>query len=151
MRLERKQDLSIYYWLKDIIFVDYPVVTVRNTFPTNDLVVPSVAFRAKYLEVLDLELGNRMGYVPRLWLIDTFGATQTQGDDLAYEVFYGLRQNNIPVYDYEEGFPPLVSPTKLGALQPGRIKLEFIDVIPELVDELYWRATISFVGKYTEV
>jgi hypothetical protein len=68
---------------------------------------------------------------------------------MAYRVYNEL-DYGIPVYDYNEGFPPAVSPTRLGCLRvkDDEKRLETIRVLPQLVDKLYYRASISFVMVY---
>ena len=75
---------------------------------------------------------------------------KSQRDELAYRLLNGL-EACIPVYDYDEGFPPDVSPTELGCLEVEDLKLQIILVFPELVDTLYWRATVSFVATYNQL
>jgi len=149
MYLERKQDLSIYYWLKDDIFSDAPFINIKDGFPTEGLSLPTVAVEGSDISIGPFELGNPYGIKYRIWDIDVFGENKSQRDEYAYRILNEV-ENKIPVYDYDEGFPPDVTPTKLGILIPERIKMEIIRVDPNLVSTLYWRATISFVAIYEQ-
>lgn len=146
---ERIQDLSIYYWLKNL-FASDTIVTIVDDFPVAGLVLPTVAVEAKTIRKYPFEMGNPRGIEPRIWFIDVFGKTKSQRDDLGYKILNEI-EDGIPVYDYDQGFPPDVSPAEIGCLIPSEIKMEIIRVIPELVTEMYWRATISFVATYSSL
>lgn len=146
MYRERLEDLSIFYWLT-ALFADTPYVKIVDGFPTTGLVIPSVAVDAKTLRRVPFEMGNRTGLEPRVWFIDVFAETKAQRDDFGYRILNNI-ETNIPVYDYNSGFPPTVVP-QLGSLEVREIKMEIIKVFPELVDKLYWRASISFEAVYT--
>lgn len=146
MELQSKQDRSVYYYLVDL-FIDTPFITIVDGFPTTDLVVPSISVEADTLYSVPHELGNRFGVKPRIWFIDIFGKNKSQRDEFSYKIFNDL-ENKIPVYDYDEGFPPDVNPTKIGVLDPRNLQMKIVRVMPELVTKLYWRATISFLADY---
>ena len=149
MEIQRCQDLSIYYWLKDL-FQDSSFITVVDGFPQENLVVPSVAVEADTLETRAFELGNRYGIEPRVWFIDVFGKNKAQRDDMGYKIKNAL-VNNIPVYDYNEGQPPTVNPTQVGVLIIEEPRMKIVRVVPTLANGLYWRATIDFVAKYSQI
>jgi hypothetical protein len=148
MELQRKEDLSVYYWLEDL-FKDIEI-NLEDGFPVNELVIPTISVEAKLLERIPFEMGSRTGIEPRLWFIDVFAENKSRRDEFGYRILNNI-EDNIPVYDYDEGFPPSVSPSQLGVLIPRNIKMEIIRVIPELVTKLYWRATISFVAVYSNI
>ncbi len=150
MYLERKQDLSIYYWLKDDIFADAPFINIEDGFPTESLEVPSISVEGSDINIGPFELGNPHGIKYRIWDIDIFGENKSQRDEFGYRILNEI-ENKIPVYNYDEGFPPDVTPTKTGVLIPERIKLEIIRIDPNLVSDLYWRATVSFVAIYEQI
>lgn len=150
MYLERKQDLSIYYWLKDDIFADAPFINIQDGFPATNLKIPTVSVEGNDIDIGPFELGNPYGIKFRVWDIDIFGANKSQRDEYGYRVLNEV-ENKIPVYDYDEGFPPAVTPTKIGILIPEQIKMEIIRVDPNLVSNMYWRATVSFVAIYEQI
>lgn len=145
---ERKQDLSIYYWLKDDVFADTPFINIKDDFPTEALVLPTISVVSKSLRIFPYEIGNYKGLEPRVWYIDIFAQSKSQRDDFGYRILNRIEED-IPVYDYDEGFPPDVAPTQIGCLIPTEIRMEVIRVIPELVTTLYYRATISFEATYS--
>jgi hypothetical protein len=140
--IERKKDLSIYYYIKDL-FVANPTINVVDGFPVSNLVLPTVSIEASDINLEPFELGNEEELFIRIWYIDVFGKNKTQRDDLLYKVLRAL-QYKIPVYDYDMGFPPDVTPSRVGALRPRKIRSKTLKVMPELVDTLYYRASVSF-------
>lgn len=144
MYLEKKQDQSIYYWLKSILNSQ---VTVVDAFPTSDLVTPSVSIDADRINGFFLELGNRNQEQIRTWTINVFAVNKAQRDDLGYLIYNSL-DTGILTYNYDEGFPPLVTPSILGRLDIDNKQLQFIQVFPDLVDQLYYRCEITFTTYY---
>jgi hypothetical protein len=149
MYIERKKDLSVYYWVVDL-FSDASFITITDDFPTNELVIPSIAVEAKQLNRVPFEMGSRVGKETVMWVINIFGENKSQRDDFGYRIINAI-EDNIPVNDYDEGFPPSVTPTQIGCLIPRSIKMEIIPVIPELVNKLYWRAVVTFTAEYTQI
>jgi hypothetical protein len=147
MDIERKKDLSYYYWLKDL-FSDL-VITVVDEFPEDALVVPTVCIETGDVIIVPKEMGNRHGTRLRNWYIDVYAKNKVQRNEIAFKIIDALEES-IPVYDYDEGFPPDVSPTKIGCMNNDNIQMNPIRVLPELVEVLYWRAQISFEGTYSE-
>lgn len=144
MHIERKKDLSVYYWLVDL-FSDAPYIVINDGYPETGLVVPTVIVDYKNIKPLPYEMGNRNQMWNRLWTIDVYGKNKSQRDDFGYRVTDAL-QESIPVYDYDEGFP---STTQLGNLLPYNLQQIPIKIMPELVTKLYYRAAITFVAKYS--
>lgn len=143
MYLERKQDLSIYYWLKDKLGNIDSSIKIEDGFPVENLILPSVSVEADSINISPGEIGNKHGYQTRVWFIDIFAVNKSQRDDIAYYLIREL-ENDIPVYNYDEGFPPNVAPTQINALKIKNIDLNIVRVLPQLVTKLYYRATISF-------
>ena len=146
MYLERIQDLSIYYWLYDKLntTISIPVV---DSFPTEELLIPSVSIEADEIDAFVLELGNSTLEQLRIWSVDVFAVNKSQRDEIGYKIFNDLDEK-IPVYNYELGFPPTVVP-QLGVLDITEKKLKIIRVFPELVDKLYYRCEVTFSTIYT--
>ena len=149
MHLERLKDLSVYYWLTNL-FADFTAVNVVDGFPMETLTIPTVSVEWARLASSPYELGNRKGDYIRSWYIDVFAINKSQRDDFTYRLVEAL-ENPIPVYDYDEGFPPNVSPTQLGVLLPDDIEIKRIAIMPELVDKLYYRSQVLFIANYSEV
>ena len=149
MQLQRKQDLAVYYFIKDL-FSDVSGINVVDEFPTTLLTLPTIAVEAYTIDNSRfLELGDTERIMIRIWSIDIFAANKAQRDEYGYRILTAL-ETKVPVYDYDEGNPPMVL-TKLGVLQPDRIQMEFIRILPELVDKLYYRANVNFTCTYDTV
>lgn len=143
MQLHRKQDLSIYYWLKNLLPT---FIAVEDGFPLTDLEPPTVSIESMDIKGIPFELGGREKD-KRFWQIDVFALNKAQRDDLAYEIYAEL-EGGIPVYDYDEGCPPDYSPTQIGLLNCYGRENNVIHVFRELVRELYWRRSIAFWTEY---
>lgn len=150
MFLERKQDLSVYYFIQDL-FTDQGAtfVNVVDDFPTSDLELPTVSIENHAYTVAQYELGNRQGIDVRTWFINIFAENKSQRDDYAYLIKNSV-QSGIPVYDYDEGFPPDVSPSQIGALDILEIEVTPITIFSELVSTLYYRTQVRIVARHNE-
>lgn len=149
MFLERKQDLSIYYWIKGLM-LPYPMVAVNDGYPDADLQLPSITVETQDIRLLDFELGNRMGLRERLWIIDIIATSKAQRDDLTSIILNDI-ETGIPVYNYDEGFPPAVSPTQLGLLKPYDLDVKTVRIFPELTEKMYWRNAVRFLTIYNAI
>lgn len=139
-----KQDRSIYYWLEDTLPNN---VTIVDGFPNGqDLVLPTVSVERMPTRGVPFELGGS-DMNNTTWRIDVFAENKAQRDGYAYRIFYEA-ENNIPVYDYDEGFPPSVSPTQIGVLKCYSREMTPIHVFEELVKKLYWRSAVNFWTRY---
>lgn len=148
MRIERKQDLSVYYFIKDLL-TGNPQIKVVDEFPVDKLTLPTVSVEAKTIDAFDFELGNRNRLKLRVWYIDVFAQNKSQRDELAYIILDAL-ESCIPVYDYDEGFPPTVV-TQLGCMDTEDLRMDIIRVDPSLVSTMYYRAMISFSAFYNQI
>jgi hypothetical protein len=146
MHLLRKQDRSIYYWLSDL-FSAYPSISIVDGFPEEELELPTVSIETLDIYPYPLELGNRQGQNDRYWTIDVFARNKDQRDEFTYLIITEM-QNGIPVYDYDEGFPPNISPSQIGSLHPENINATPVRVFASLQEKLYWRTTIFFRTDY---
>jgi len=142
MHIERKKDLSVYYWLVDL-FSDVPYVTISDGYPPTEIVPPTIAVDWRHIVLDPWELGNSQPVFDRAWYIDIIAKNKSQRDDFGYRILDALK-TNIPVYDYDMGFPPDVSPTQLGCLIPDNVRLEEVRILPQLTQVLYYRAIVSF-------
>jgi hypothetical protein len=149
MYLEKKQDYSVYHWMKSL-FSDAPFVTVVDEFPSQLLTVPTVSIESRVLHLIRFELGDREGIKPRVFYINIFAQNKTQRDDFGYRIIHAL-EDGIPVYDYEEGFPENgATPAVIGLMSAEDIKLEWVRVVPEFTEKMYWRAIVSFLAEYNK-
>jgi len=148
MEIERLQDLSLYYFIVNL-FSATPSITVVDGYPVGDLVLPSIAVESDDIRTYSIEMGNRFFKDQRLWSIDVFGMNKTQRDSMAYRIKNSV-PSGVPVYDYNQGFPPAITPTIIGGLTivPESIVLTPVRVFPELVEKLYWRSRVRFITEY---
>ena len=146
MEIERKQDLSVYTWLKDL-FASTPQVNIEDGYPTELLTIPTVSIERDDIDLVPFQIGSRNGFSLGIWRIDIFGKTKSQRDEIGYKILHSI-ENNINVYDYDEGFPESSYPTRIGTLLTDDIKMNIIKVFPDLVDTLFWRAEILFTTQY---
>ncbi len=144
MYKERKEDLSVYYYLVDK-FSDVPFVHIEDGFPEKELSIPTIAVEAGRVDVEQFELGNRDGLRIRKWYIDIFAKNKSQRDEFGYRLLDTLK-DGIDVYNYDQGFPPGVTPDKIGHLRIMGLSYAPIRAEESLVDKLYYRATISIVA-----
>jgi len=150
MLRERLEDLSVNYYIKDL-FSSTPFVEIVDGFPTKDLTVPSISVEAGDIDTEPFELGNKDRLSYRIWYIDVFATNKTQRDEFGYQILNAL-ENSIPVYNYNDGFPPTVSPTQLGCLEvePHGLSMEIIRVFPQLTGKLYWRCTVVYKAHFNQ-
>jgi hypothetical protein len=148
MLKERLDDLSVYYYIKDL-FTATPFINIEDGFPVENLTIPTVSIEAKRIDTMEFQLGSRNRIQIRAWYIDVFAQNKSQRDEIAYTILNALEEC-IPVYNYNEGFPPSVSPSQLGCLETQDIRMDIIRVMPQLVNELYYRATVMFTAIYNE-
>jgi len=144
MRIARKENLSLYYLISDIL-VDVPGITIVDSFPDKITTLPTVAIDADLINLTLYELGSRDRIRTRTWFIDIFAKFKQQREDMAYEILEGL-EDGVNVYDYDEGFPPDVSPTKIGHLGIVTLKYKPIKLNPDTVELLYHRGTVTLVA-----
>jgi len=149
MYIERKQDLSIIYFLKDL-FADTEYVTVLDAFPMGELTIPCISVETDTIDTAEYQLGDFDRLEFRVWFIDVFAKNKSQRDEMGYKIVNELK-SGIAVYNYDEGFPPDFNPTKVGKLIPDIIKLKNIRVLPEFVEKLYYRCTITFTATYEQI
>lgn len=149
MFLERIQDLSIYYWLEELM-QPYPTVNVNDGYPEGELQLPSVAIESQNIRPGKREMGNRASWRKRFWVIEVMAVNKAQRDELTSIIINDIEQG-IPIYDYNEGFPPDVSPTQLGLLMPLDYEVTTIRIFPELMEKMYWRNSVRFFTEYNAI
>lgn len=147
MKLERKQDRSIYTFLEDL-FTAYSTVSIEDGFPEQDLSLPTVVIEAGDIIASSSEMGNRAKGRIRDWSIDIYASNKEQRDEMVSIVLDGLDAGAIPVYNYDEGF---VSPSQLGTMSIlDDVVATNIKIFPELMERLYWRNRVRFITNYNE-
>lgn len=148
MHIERKLDLSVYYYIKDL-FEHVPAINIVDSFPINGLTLPMISIDYHTIDTYNFEMGTKSQGRLRSWFIDVFAINKAQRDEMAFAILDSL-ETSIPVYNYDEGFPPSSSPSRIGCLMIHDVKLEILKVIPEFTEKMYYRAVVSFLGEYSE-
>lgn len=149
MHLHRKQDYSVTYFIKDL-FASEPFIKIEDAFPEGELSLPTVSIEADDTNRVPFEMGNRVGLRHRIWFMDVFAKNKDQRDEIGYRIFDAV-ELGIPVYNYDEGFPPSASPTQIGSLELLDLSARIIRIFPQLTEKLYWRMTISFSARFNPV
>jgi len=146
MIIDRLLDLSVYYYIKNV-FVDAPFISVTDGFPEEGLTIPTVAVEMDNIDTYNAELGNRVRGKVRTWYIDIYAADKAQRDEYACRLMSEL-ENSIPVYNYDEGFPPSSTPSRIGSIVPENLRLQIIKVLPDLTEKMYYRSLVVLTGEY---
>lgn len=138
------EDLSVYFFIKDM-FEDTPYIKVVDSFPENEesLTIPTISIDAGKVKEEQFEIGNRDRVRVRTWYIDIFAKNKSQRDDFGYRIL-DQSNNGIHVYDYNEGFPPVVS-TRIEHMDVLSISYEPIPVMLEEVQPKYFRGQVILV------
>lgn len=144
MYLERLEDLSVYYHVENL-FADVAGVKVVDDYPVDNLVIPSISVNAGKIRLEDFELGNRTPIRFRKWYIDVYAKNKTQRDEFGYRILNAFN-DGIYVYDYNVGFPPASGIPTIEHMAISNKEMDFVRILPELVDKMYYRATITIVA-----
>lgn len=150
MLIYRLEDLSVNHFVKEQFAAD-AFITVVNKFPRTEiakrlLTLPTISVISGRLKEEMFELGNRdAGVRTRRWFIDIFANSGSQVDDFAYRLL-DVTDNGISVYNYNEGFPPDASPTKINHLSVISKTYEPINIISTDLNEiLYHRGQLILI------
>lgn len=148
MHIGRKQDLSLIYWLKDLF--SSKGIEIVDGFPEEEFNIPCIAVEWDDIDTYQLELGSKHREWIRSWYLDIFAINKTQKDEIIFTLLDEI-ENEIDIYNYDEGFPPLVEPTKIGKLKVIALRTNNIQVFPELTNKMYHRAVINVVTQYETI
>lgn len=143
MLVYRLEDLSMFFFIKNM-FQDTPYIEIVDSFPEEILTVPTISIDAGKLKEENFEIGNRDRVRIRVWYIDIFAKNKSQRDDFGYRIL-DQSKNGINVYDYNEGFPPDVSPSRTEHLDVLSISYEPIPVMLGENEKLYFRGQVILV------
>ena len=145
----RNEDLSVHYWIKDM-FQDVAFLTIVDSFPDQVLSIPTISIDAGKIKEELYEIGTRDKVRIRRWYIDIFAKNISQRDDMGYRIL-DQSKNGITVYDYNEGFPPDVSPTNINHMDIVGISYEPIPVFLQEHESLYYRGQVTIVTQNDKV
>lgn len=149
MLIYRKEDISVFHFIEEM-FSDTSFITVVDSFPEQVLQIPTISIDAGRLKEDNYELGNRDRLRTREWYIDIFAKNKSQRDDFGYRIL-DRTKDGIGIYDYDEGFPPDVYPTKIGHMDILSISYEPIPVLLDENEKLYFRGQIILVTQNVTV
>ncbi len=127
MNKYRLMDLSFYYTLKQKAD-ELNIVNFREGFLEVDFEkaeIPLVVFDNTTIFLSPKEVGNREQLIRRGYNVIVYAQNKKQRDDLIYE-FISVLEGPIIVYNYNEGFPPDVTPSKIGCLRFEDISVSFL-------------------------
>ncbi len=139
----RLEDLSMFHFIRNM-FSDIPFITVRDSFPDEVLTVPTISVDAGKVKEELFEVGNRDRVRIRNWYIDIFAKNKPQADDFGYRIL-SQSKNGVNVYDYNEGFPPDATPTRIEHLDVLAISYEPVPVMLDEVQPKYFRGQVIIV------
>lgn len=150
MTIYRLEDLSMNFFIREL-FQSFAFIIITDEFPKQILQVPTISIVNGKLVEAQFELGNRdAGLRTRRWFIDIFAINKSQRDDFAYKILDST-DDGVNVYNYNEGFPPNASPSRVNHLNVVKKSYEPIDVIPSANEKLYFRGQIILVTENDEV
>lgn len=138
MEQSRKELLSIYYWVRDL-FPDF--VNVTREYPEGELVLPTIAVVTLPVKTVPLQLGSDDQLDISEWAIYVFAQNVGQRDDYI-SIIHRSAKHSICVYDYDQGFPPNVSPTEIGSLYVRDRSKKPVRVFEDLVKKKYWLGVV---------
>lgn len=168
--------LSIFYFLKENLdtsgwgsggYYQNNVVTLMDSYPNDDeinhivvtptgmaeseIVLPIVALEYADQNELPFELGNKSGTM-RSFIVSVLGREEGETDDLAQQIFEWFRNYRISINNYNEGFPPEVTPTVIGNIDAENIKMVPVRVIgsPDVADRYRQEITFNVMAYFTE-
>lgn len=141
MRQPRLEQLSIYYWLEDL-FSSVSFVNITKAFPTEELELPTISLVPRRIETFGYQLGSGDLH-RRNWAIYIFAENEGQLADYADLIMEAL-EDNLCVYDYNQGFPPDVTPDQIGSLVVSNLNYTPLETFEELVAKKYWWGVITF-------
>jgi hypothetical protein len=139
----RLEDLSMFFFIKNM-FQDVSFIDIQDSFPEKILDVPTISIDAGKLKEELFEIGNRDKVRIRTWYIDIFAKNRSQRDDFGYRIL-DQSKNGIIVYDYNEGFPPDIAPSRIEHMQVLSDSYEPIPVMLDEQEKLYFRGQVILV------
>jgi hypothetical protein len=123
-------------------------VDIVDSYYSGNLEVPRVAIVGGDIGSTLHELGGAERY-DRVWWLEIYASTKQQRDEIGYRIFGQLREDgHIPVQDYDEGFPPTVSPSSLGYMDVVKHQYRPKNYDTELQSLMDWRATVAIHSRY---
>ncbi|MEM4134611.1 MAG: hypothetical protein QXV73_05380 [Candidatus Micrarchaeia archaeon] len=139
MYIEENAHFSLIRKLKDS-FAD--TVKVVDSYPRNQIEVPLISVDIIRLDFTKLQIGDYNNIRNITWIVDVFAKNKTQRDRMTFQLMSTLEQK-IPIYDFTNGFNNQ-NLIEIGAIEPKRLRVEFVEIEVENPEELFFRAIGSF-------
>lgn len=110
-----------------------------------ELVLPIVTLEYTLQTPIPFQLGSGPA-TAREYLVTVYGNDDREVDEIGQQVYEWLRDNDIPLNNYNDGFPPDVTPTQVGIIELDDPLVTPIRVIgsPNIVDR--YKIEITFRG-----
>jgi hypothetical protein len=126
------------------MFSDASSINIVDSFPEEILTVPTISIDAGRIKEEHYEVGSRDRIRVRIWYIDIFAINKSQRDDFGYRIL-DQSKDGINIYNYNEGFPPSVTPSRIEHFDVLNISYEPIPVILDEVQPKYFRGQVIIV------
>jgi hypothetical protein len=148
MRTNKKKDLSVLKWVEDL-FSDISFLTISDEYDeeNEELDIPTVALSTGDMNSRPIQMGDRTQVDFRIFYFDIYAKNKAQRNDLVYEIYEEI-DAGIPVYDYDEGYD---SPSRIGTISVLEKNNKPIEVVPELVEKMYYRSQITIYTDYSRI
>jgi len=144
MTIYALEDTSVLAFVVEL-FSDTPFVSVVEEYPDSDLNIPTISVEQGISDFNQYELGNRGQIRNRQYIINVFASSVAMRNEFAYRIADALK-NKIPVYNYNEGFPPDVTPSLVERLDVKTQRIQPIPLDTDLLEKLYYRTMIKFIA-----
>jgi len=140
----RNEDLSMFYFIKNMFQDLASFIEIVDSFPERVLTIPTISIDAGKIKEELFEMGDKDKVRIRTWYIDVFAKNKSQRDDFGYKIL-DKTKNGINIYDYNEGFPPDIIPTKIGHMDILSISYEPVPVMLDESEPLHFRGQVILV------
>lgn len=162
--------LSVYYFFKDKLddngygstgYFNNELVFLMDSYPNDDelnrvvsrksmqgledveIVLPIVTIEYTNQVGIPFQLGSREA-TSRSFMITVMANDETEMDMLSQQIYEWLRDYDIPLNNYNSGFPPTVTPTQVGTLRVENVNVVPVRIVgsPDISDD--YRTQITF-------
>ncbi|NMC34395.1 MAG: hypothetical protein GYA36_18375 [Veillonellaceae bacterium] len=142
----RKQEIAMVQKVKEE-FTDIPFLTVYDSWPDEEIKIPSVVVDPQEIQLKEFEMGSRKRLRLRNWNIEIYASNKTQRNEVAYRLLELFEEQKIAVYDYDQGFD---NPPRAGTLLVFKIEFTPIAILPELVEKMFYRGVVSISTEFDD-
>lgn len=135
---------SVIYFIKDLLYnagfstADY---RVTNSYPytsTSVSVMPLVVVDSGPAVAVPYQLSS-VNVNRYMFFIDVFAKSDSQRDDVSDIIFDSLKEERIPIYDFNTGFPTIIG-NYTGITEIGSLEMEgnpsMLDIHPSIEEAI---------------